>query len=127
MQRERFLRGQVPPQLVLLPHHQREAAAVVVVALPRHVAQHARLAGRRRDDAGEQLERRGLAGAVGAEKGDELALLDVEVDAAHRVDVAVLAVKQAAQGGAQAFLLLIDAIGLRQSANFDDAHRRRRL
>ena len=45
MQAERLLRGQVPPELVLLPHHQGEAAAIGVLALPGDVAQHA---GRRR-------------------------------------------------------------------------------
>ncbi len=109
---ERFGGGQVPPQLVLLPHHEREPAAVIVVALPRHVAEHARLAGRRVDDAGEQLERGGLAGAVGAEEGDELAFVDIQIDAAHRFDVAVLAAKQPSKRRPQAFFLLIDAVRL---------------
>ena len=95
MEAERLGGGQVPPELVLLAHHQGEAAAVGVVALPGDVAQHAGLAAGGIDDAGEQLERRGLAGAVRAEEGDELALLDVEIDAADGLDLAVLAVERA--------------------------------
>ncbi len=83
MQPERFGGGQVPPELVLLAHHEREAAAVGVVALPGHEAQHAGFAGRGIDDAGEQFERRGFAGAVGTEEGDEFAFLHVEIDAAN--------------------------------------------
>ncbi len=72
--------------------------------------------------AGEQLERGGLAGAVGPEKGDELALLDRQVDAANRLDVLVLAAKQPAHRGQQPFLLLINPVGLCQPADFDDRH-----
>ena len=94
MEAERLGGGQVPPELVLLAHHQGEAAAIGVVALPGDVAQHAGLAGGGVDHAGEQLERGGFAGAVGAEEGDELALLDVEIDAADGLDFAILAVEQ---------------------------------
>ncbi len=45
VQAERFLRRQIPPELVLLAHHQRKAAAKRVVALPGRVAQHAGFAG----------------------------------------------------------------------------------
>ena len=122
VQPERLLRGQVPPELVLLPHHQGEPAAVGVLALPGHVAHHAGRAAGGRDDAREQLERRRLAGAVGPEEGDELALLDRQIDAAHRLHVAILAVEQPAQRGQQPLLLLIDAVGLRQPVDFDDRH-----
>ena len=43
------------------------------------------------DDAGDGLQDRGLAGAVGAEHGDDLAALDREADAADRLDRAVRA------------------------------------
>ena len=39
--------------------------------------------------AHQRLEQRGLAGAVGAQHGDNLAGLDVQRHAAHRVDAAV--------------------------------------
>ena len=122
MQAERLLGRQVPPELVLLAHHQGEAAAIGVFALPGHMAHHAGRAGRGRDHAGEQLERGRLAGAVGPKKGDELPLLDRQIDAANRVDVLVLPAKQPANRGQQPFLLLVNAIGLRESADFDDCH-----
>ena len=34
----------------------------------------------------DHVDGRGLAGAVGAEEGDDLALLELEVDAAHGLD-----------------------------------------
>ena len=67
-------------------------------------------AGRRIDHAGEQLQRRRFAGAVGPQKRDELALLDVQVDAAHRVHLAVLATEQPADRGQQPLRFLINAI-----------------
>ncbi len=124
VQAERLGGGQVPPELVLLAHHQGEAAAIGVLALPGDVAHHAGRAAGGRDHAGEQLQRGGLAGAVGAEKGDELALLDRQVDAAHRLDRAVLPAEQPAHRGQQALFLLVDAIGLGQSVDLDDRHAR---
>ena len=122
VQAERLGGGQVPPELVLLPHHQGEAAAIGVLALPGDVAHHAGRAAGGIDHAGEQLERGGLAGAVGPEKGDELALLDRQVDAAHRLHLAVLAMEQARERGPEAFLLLVNAIRLLQVCDFDDRH-----
>ena len=124
MQPERFLRRQIPPELIFLPHHQGEAAAIGVFALPGHVAHHAGRAAGGVDHAGEQLERGGLAGAVGPEKGDELALLDRQVDAADRLDLAIFAVKQPAHRRQQPFLLLINAVRLRELLDFDDGHDR---
>ena len=120
---ERFGGRQVPPELVLLTHHEREPAAIGVLALPRHVAQHAGFAGRGIDHAGEQFERRRFARAVGAEEGDEFAFVDIQVDAAHGLNVAVLAAEQSPKSGPQALFLLIDAVRLSQAADFDDGHR----
>ena len=41
IEREGFLGGQIPPELVLLSEQQRKLAPVAVVAFPRCVAQHA--------------------------------------------------------------------------------------
>ena len=50
-------------------------------AVGRHVmAGDKGLSGGRRQVAGEELHRRALAGAVGAEKGDDLALIHAETD-----------------------------------------------
>ena len=46
-----------------------------------------RLAGRRRIDAGQQLEQRALAGAVVADDADALALVDPQADVAQRLDL----------------------------------------
>ena len=83
---------------------------------------HAGRAGRWGDHAGEQLERGGLAGPVGPEKGDELALLDRQIDAAHGLTRAVLAAEQPAERGEQPLLLLIDAIRLGEPGDFDCRH-----
>ena len=65
------------------------------LARPRRVpaghrlAAHDDLAAGRRDHAGEDLDQRRLAGAVVADQADDLADVDVQADAAERVDVAV--------------------------------------
>ena len=41
---------------------------------------------RGRDDAGKEFERGRLAGPVWAEKGDELALFDLKINATDRFD-----------------------------------------
>ena len=122
VQAERLGGGQVPPELVLLAHHQGEAAAIGVFAPPGHEAHHPGRAAGGRDHAGEQLQRGGLAGPVGAQEGHELALLDPQIDAADRLDRAILAAEQPADGGGKPFLLLVNAVGLRQSFDFDDGH-----
>ena len=76
MEAERLGGGQVPPKLVLLPHHQGEAAAIGVLAFPGHMPHHPGRAAGGRDDAGKQLERGCLSRPVRPEKGDEFALFD---------------------------------------------------
>src|SRR5262245_53241732 len=105
MQAERLGGGKVPPELVLLAHDEGESAAVSVVAFPGNKAEHAGCAGRRIDHAGEELECGGFSGAVGAEKGDEFALLDIQIDSADSFDLAILAVEEPTHGGREAFLL----------------------
>jgi hypothetical protein len=68
------------------PHDERDAAKEVALALRRDVSQHAGLASRDVEKAGEHLERRRLARAVRPEKADDLARGDLErdpVDTAH--------------------------------------------
>ena len=45
--------------------------------------------GRGRQRAGNRAQKRGLAGAVGADDGDRLALLDGHIDVEQRLEVAV--------------------------------------
>ena len=122
VQPKRFLRRQIPPQLIFLPHHQREPAAISVFAQPGHETHHSRRAAAGGDDAGKQFKRRRFARAVGAEKGDEFALLNRQIDARYRMHFAVLAMKQSANRSRQTFALLINTIGLRQPFNFDNSH-----
>ena len=122
MQAERLGGGQIPPELVFLAHHQGETAAIGVFAFPRHVAQHAGRAGGGRNHAGEQFQGGRFAGPVRSQKGDELALLDRQIDPPHGLDRAIFPVKQPGDRGRQAFLLLINAVGLRQALNFDRCH-----
>ena len=56
-----------------------------------------------RDLAGGHAEAGGLAGAVGAEQADDLADIDLEIDAVHN---------------------LAPAVKLHQPAHFQDGHRR---
>src|SRR5262249_8281020 len=114
--------GQVPPELILLPHDQREATAERVGTLPRHEAKDAGGAAGGVDQTRQHLEGRRLAGAVGAEKGDHLARFDREVDAINGPNLLVLAAEQAAQRPAQAGLLLEDAIRFGQALHLDDRH-----
>ena len=114
MELEAVGRGQVPPELVLLAHHQRELAAEGIGPLPGHKTEDPRFAARGIDQPGEHLERRRLARAVGAQEGDHLAGLDREADLIDGADLAVLAVKEPADRPQDALLLLGDAVGLRQ-------------
>ena len=102
VERERFLRRQIPPELILLAHHQGKAAAIVIFSQPRNVPQHPGLTTAGADHAGEQLERRRLASAIGPQKGDKFALLDVEIDRLHGRHFTILAVEQPPDRGHQA-------------------------
>ena len=64
-----------------------------------------------------------LPAPLGPRKATNSPCSTSQVDAADRVHVAVLAVEQAAEGGPQAFLLLVNAVRLFQAADFDDCHR----
>ena len=84
--------GQVPPELVLLAHDQRELAAEGVGAAPRGRSRaRSAVAAGRVDQAREHLEGRRLPRPVGPEERDHLARLDREADAVDGVDFLVLA------------------------------------
>ena len=71
----------VPPELHPLAEDHANAADVAFPVFPRDLAVHQRLAAVRRENAGEDLDRRGFAGAVRADIADQLALPDVEGNA----------------------------------------------
>jgi len=122
VQAERLGGRQVPPELVLLAHHQGEPPPVGVFALPGEVAEDAGRPRRRGNHAGKELERGGLACPVRAEEGDELTLIHAKVDGPDRLDRAVLAAKQPDQRGPKPLFLLVHHVGLRESLDFDDRH-----
>ncbi len=88
--REIFLDGQRAEHAAALGDHgeavahelERRAAGHVLAGVTDRAALH-------RLQAGDALQRRRLPGAVGADQADELALVDVEVDALDRLDAAV--------------------------------------
>ena len=92
----RLAHAEVRPELGLLEHDAdplAELGARVLWVVP----EHGHLAGVAPSVALEDLDRRRLAGAVRAEQAEDLALLDVEIDAAHRREIAV-GLLQAANG-----------------------------
>ena len=123
VQLERFAGGQVPPKLVFLAEHEGELPAIAVGALPGNVAKHVGRAAGGMKEAGEHFEGGGFARAVGAEKTDQFALLDVEADVIDGDGLFVLAMKQAADRAAKAGLLFVSAKSLGQAVNFNDGHR----
>src|SRR5690606_25419678 len=91
---ERFLSGQIPPQLVLLAHDEREPATIRMVALPGDVAEDLRLSAGGKNQPGEQFERCRFAGPVGPEEGDHLAGGNLEADVLDRFDNLVVPLKE---------------------------------
>ena len=83
------------------------------------MAEDARLARGRVEQAGEHLQRRRLAGAVRAEEADDLARLDLERDHVDRTHLAGLAADEALDGSAQPRLPLGDEEGLVQVGDAD--------
>src|SRR5438874_2717511 len=86
--RMRLPDGEVGPQLRLL-EHDADPLAEVAPRTPGIVPEHRHLARVAAAVALEDLDRRRLAGAVRPEQPEHLALLDVEVDAAHGLERAV--------------------------------------
>jgi hypothetical protein len=114
--------GQVPPELRLLTHDEGDRTAEAVVALPWVVAEHARPARRRLDDAGQHLDYGGLAGAVGPHETHDLGLVHAERDLPHGVLGDSLPPEQRPHRAEQPRGLLVDVKRLGESLDFD--HRR---
>src|SRR5204862_5473197 len=117
---ERVERGDVPLQLVAVPHHHRHPAQVLALAARRNVSQDARLPARRIEEARQHLERGRLAGAVRAEEPDDLAGLDVERDRVDRMYLPPRSSEETLRGGPQAGLALGHAEDLAQVGDADD-------
>ncbi len=116
---ERVARGQVPPQLAALPEHGADAEAEGGAVLPGHEPEDARRARRRVEDAGQDLERRRLAGAIGAHERDALARLDAEGDVGDRGDRARGGGEDVPQAAEEARAAFADAIRLGEPLDLD--------
>ena len=79
----------------LLQRDAQPLAQLALVALPRH-AEDFDLARGRLQQAFENLDGGGLAGAVRSEQAEALAGLDGEIEPAHGFDLAVVGLRQAA-------------------------------
>ena len=99
--------GDVPDELVALPHDQRDLPQERPVPLPGDVGQDRELAGRRVEEPREHLQGRRLARAVRAEEADDLPRREVEGDAVHGADLGLAAMDEARQGGPEARLALV--------------------
>ena len=112
-------RGEIPPELVFLAEHQGEDAPVGVFP-PRGVESgHARAARAGENEAGQHLQGGGLAGAIGSQESDELALTDGETDVVGRPGFLELAPEQAFHAAPKAGLLLVGAEHARQVLDLD--------
>ena len=70
-------------------------------------------------EAAEDFEGGGFAGAVGAEEADDFAAVDLEGDAVDGADEAVFAAEDAAEGGAEAAGAFGDDVVLDEVADGD--------
>ena len=122
MQPKTVTGGQIPPELILLAHHQREQAAKGVGTLPGSEIQNPGAAAARIDQTGEHFERGRLAGAVGSQKGHHFSRLNREADAVDGAYFFVLATVKPAQRAKEAFLLLADAISFGEIDGLNDRH-----
>ncbi len=85
---QRLAHGEKRVEHEFLGHHAEHAAGLAIV--PDHVVAHDLHAARiGAVEPGEDGNQRSLAGAVGAEQAEKLALLDLECDSAQRLQRAV--------------------------------------
>jgi hypothetical protein len=85
----------------------------------RHQTVDVQRAGRRNQDAGQHLDRRGLARAVLADVADDLPARDVERDAIHGRERPRLAMHEIEQCALHAFTAIEDGERLRQIRDVD--------
>ena len=113
VQVQQLVGRQVPPQLVLLPHHDGELHLEGFLALPGGKAQHVRFAAAGVQNAREHLQRGGLARPIGAQETHHLALFDLEGNPAHRFFGQLFAEEQVPQRILQPefFLIIVKRLG----------------
>ena len=119
---ERLDHGEVPPELGALPEDDADAGDVGDAVFPGHAPFHLAAAAVRHEDAGEDLDGGGLAGAVGADVGDQLPPLYGEGDAFEGGHRAVAPADQSAHGTPRAGGALSDAESLVEVFDVDKWH-----
>ncbi len=119
VQEERLFRGEIPHELLTVAEHQCDAALERRATRPGFEPRDPHLPARGVEQAGEHLQRGRLAGAVGSEKGDDLAGLDLEADLAHRLHLAVAGAEQRPHGAGQPRVADFDAKCLREGLRDD--------
>ncbi len=122
VQIEGLARRQVGPELAALPHDDGDPHPEVLLAQPGHVAHHESLARAGVHDAGEHLQRRGLARPIGAEEADHLALAHRERDSPDRLADELPASDEIVQRAGEPLGLLVIGEMTRQAPNFDYGH-----
>ena len=113
---------QVPPELGALAEHHADARHVAHAVLVRHQAVHLDPAAGRPQDARQDLHGRGLARAVGADEGQQLAGFEAERDVDQGMDLAPAPAHEAAQCAGETWRAFSDAIGLGQRLDEDLGH-----
>ena len=83
---KRLAQGQIPPQRTALAEHGADHAGIRSTVAGGIQPGDRDLAGRRRQDAGQHLDRRRLPGPVRSEIADQLTAVDRERDIVHRPD-----------------------------------------
>jgi len=117
---KRIERGEIPLQLVAVPHHERHPPQVVALTLRRHVPEDAALPGCREQQPGEHLQGRRLSGAVRPRKPTTSpASIENEIASTARTSRHVRLTRPRRDARSPA-LALGHAKDLRQTFDFDD-------
>ena len=122
---EGFLGGQIPPELIFLSHHEGEEAAVGGFAFGGIVSGDGGPAAGWVDEARKHFEGGGLAGAVGAEEADELALGDGKRNVLGGGELLEVAMEKTFHAAPEAGLFFVGAEDTGEVFDFD--HGRREL
>src|SRR5438128_12241013 len=120
---KRFLRGQVPPERILLSHKQTELALHLVAPFPRNKAEYARITRRWVQQAREHFKHSSFPRAIRTEKPDKLAFLDLKRDLVCCARLIIPAPQQSFDRTPQPALFAVGAIDLRQFGSFNRWHK----
>ena len=109
---EGFARRQVPDQLVLLPHHQRDLAKKLRLAIKGAESADADFSAGRKEQARQNLQRCGLSCAVGPEESHDFPFPDFKGHILNRPNGLVLPREERLQGAKESGLLVVHFVEL---------------